>query len=86
MTGKRRWKTKSPVGPSSERGFAVASLAARVNRLTPCLARRRQPSSNQPLPVMGVKQWSSRLTADQQDLLRTLPAPVAQRESVVVVP
>lgn len=40
--------------------------------------------SNQPLPVMGVKQWSSRLTADQQDLLRTLPAPVAQRESVVV--
>ncbi|HEY3527982.1 MAG TPA: nucleotidyltransferase domain-containing protein [Nocardioides sp.] len=39
--------------------------------------------SNQPLPVMGVKQWSSRLTADQRDLLASLPAPAADRDSVV---
>jgi hypothetical protein len=39
--------------------------------------------SNQPLPVMGVKQWSSRLTRDQQDLLASLPPPAADRESVV---
>ena len=39
--------------------------------------------SNQPLPVTGVKQWSSRLTADQLDLLVSLPVPTAHRESVV---
>jgi hypothetical protein len=39
--------------------------------------------SNQPLPVMGVKQWSSRLTPDQRELLRSLPAPAADRDSVV---
>jgi hypothetical protein len=39
--------------------------------------------SNQPLPAMGVKQWSSRLTPDQHDLLAALPAPAADRESVV---
>lgn len=39
--------------------------------------------SNQPLPVMGLKQWSSRLTADQRDLLAGLPAPTAERGSVV---
>ena len=32
---------------------------------------------------MGVKQWSSRLTADQRELLTRLPAPAATRESVV---
>ena len=39
--------------------------------------------SNQPLPVMGVKQWSSRLTPDQRKLLGSLPAPAADRASVV---
>jgi hypothetical protein len=32
---------------------------------------------------MGVKQWSSRLTPDQRELLRSLPAPAADRDSVV---
>jgi predicted nucleotidyltransferase len=39
--------------------------------------------SNQPLPPMGVKQWSSRLTPEQRDLMVSLPAPAADRESVV---
>jgi hypothetical protein len=39
--------------------------------------------SNQPLPSMGVKQWSSRLTPEQRDLLAALPAPSANRDSVV---
>ncbi len=39
--------------------------------------------SNQPVPVMGLKQWSSRLTAGQRDLLAALPAPRADRDSVV---
>jgi predicted nucleotidyltransferase len=39
--------------------------------------------SNQPLPVMGVKQWSSRLTGEQRELLRSLPTPAAERDSVV---
>jgi hypothetical protein len=39
--------------------------------------------SNQPLPAMGLKQWSSRLDEDQRALLRSLPAPTADRESVV---
>ncbi|MCP9488087.1 MAG: hypothetical protein MSC30_19785, partial [Gaiellaceae bacterium MAG52_C11] len=39
--------------------------------------------SNEPLPPMGVKQWSSRLTADQCSLLAGLPQPAATRESVV---
>jgi Nucleotidyltransferase domain len=39
--------------------------------------------SNQPLPVTGIKQWSSRLTTDQRDVLTRLPAPTATRKSVV---
>ncbi len=39
--------------------------------------------SNQPLPVMGVKQWSSRLTADQRAVLTGLQPPPATSESVV---
>jgi len=39
--------------------------------------------SNQPLPAMGLKQWSSRLDEDQRALLRSLPAPTADRESVM---
>jgi hypothetical protein len=39
--------------------------------------------SNQPIPLMGLKQWSSRLTPRQRDLLRSLPAPAADRDSVV---
>src|SRR6185503_6481354 len=39
--------------------------------------------SNQPLPTMGIKQWSSRLTPQQSELLAGLPAPTADRDSVV---
>ena len=39
--------------------------------------------SNRPLPAMGVKQWSNRLTTDQRELLAGLPATTATRESVV---
>jgi predicted nucleotidyltransferase len=39
--------------------------------------------SDQPLPAMGLKQWSSRLTPDQRDLLAGLPAPTAERDSVI---
>jgi hypothetical protein len=39
--------------------------------------------SDQPLPPMGVKQWSSRLTSEQRDLMTDLPAPSADRASVV---
>lgn len=31
--------------------------------------------TNQPLPPMGVKQWSSRLTPEQRDVLSSLPLP-----------
>jgi predicted nucleotidyltransferase len=40
-------------------------------------------AANAPLPVMGVKQWSSRLTAHQRDVLAGLPAPTAERASVI---
>jgi hypothetical protein len=40
--------------------------------------------ADQPLPTMGLKQWSSRLTPDQRALLSALPAPAAERESVIV--
>jgi hypothetical protein len=39
--------------------------------------------ANQPLPAMGVKQWSSRLTAEQRDVLAAVPLPSPDRESVV---
>jgi predicted nucleotidyltransferase len=39
--------------------------------------------TNRPLPAMGIKQWSRRLTPAQRDLLVGLPAPAADRESVV---
>lgn len=39
--------------------------------------------TNQPLPVMGVKQWSSKLTAAQKDVLEALVPPAAAREPVV---
>ena len=39
--------------------------------------------ANEPLPPMGLKQWSSRLTPEQRELLASLPRPVATRESVV---
>jgi predicted nucleotidyltransferase len=39
--------------------------------------------ANQPLPPMGVKQWSSRLTAGQREVLATVPLPAPDRESVV---
>ena len=38
---------------------------------------------NEPLPPMGVKQWSSRLTEHQRAVLAGLPAPTARRDSVV---
>jgi len=39
--------------------------------------------ANQPLPPMGVKQWSSRLTAEQREVLAAVPLPSPDRESVV---
>ncbi|WP_151082779.1 nucleotidyltransferase domain-containing protein [Nocardioides cynanchi] len=38
--------------------------------------------ANQPLPVMGVKQWSSRLNDGQREVLRALVPPAAEREPV----
>jgi len=40
-------------------------------------------ASNEPLPVMGVKQWSSRLSPEQREILAALSAPSASRDSVV---
>ena len=39
--------------------------------------------ANQPLPPLGMKQWSAKLTADQQECLRGLPVPPAEREPVI---
>jgi predicted nucleotidyltransferase len=39
--------------------------------------------TNQPLPAMGVKQWSSKLTAAQKFVLEGLVLPAAAREPVV---
>ncbi len=39
--------------------------------------------SNRPLPAMGVKQWSSKLTRSQRERLSALPAPAADRAGVV---
>jgi hypothetical protein len=39
--------------------------------------------TNQPLPPMGVKQWSSRLTPEQRAVLAAVPLPSPDRESVV---
>ncbi len=39
--------------------------------------------SNQPLPPMGVKQWSAKLTAGQRAVCAGLPAPAASREAVL---
>ena len=38
--------------------------------------------ANQPLPEMGVKQWTRRLTAEQAEVLTALPPPSADRDSV----
>ncbi|MFC6706360.1 hypothetical protein [Flexivirga alba] len=38
---------------------------------------------NAPLPPMGVKQWSAKLTAAQQDRLASLQVPAADEESVI---
>jgi hypothetical protein len=40
-------------------------------------------AANQPLPPMGVKQWSAKLTAAQRDVCAGLPAPTATSDSVV---
>ena len=39
--------------------------------------------ANQPLPAMGVKQWSSRLTPEQRAALAGVPLPSPDRDSVV---
>ncbi len=38
---------------------------------------------NAPLPPMGVKQWSTKLTADQRSVLEALPTGTATREGVI---
>jgi predicted nucleotidyltransferase len=40
--------------------------------------------SNAPLPPMGVKQWSSRLTGEQRQILSDLTPPRARRDDVIV--
>lgn len=39
--------------------------------------------SNQPLPPMGVKQWSAKLDAAQRELLESLPLPQPNPDSVI---
>jgi hypothetical protein len=39
--------------------------------------------ANQPLPPMGVKQWSAKLTQRQRQICASLPAPTASRNSVL---
>jgi hypothetical protein len=39
--------------------------------------------TNQPLPPMGVKQWSSRLSAEQRAVLESLPVPAPTREATI---
>jgi hypothetical protein len=39
--------------------------------------------ANQPLPPMGVKQWSAKLTQRQRQICTSLPAPTASRNSVL---
>lgn len=39
--------------------------------------------ANQPLPVMGVKQWSARLTPAQREVLLALPVPGPDRDELV---
>ena len=41
--------------------------------------------ANQPLPVMGVKQWSAKLTPDQRRLLESIPGADATPQSVDAV-
>jgi hypothetical protein len=39
--------------------------------------------SNRPLPPMGVKQWSAKLTPEQRIICAGLPAPVADRDALL---
>jgi len=40
--------------------------------------------ANQPLPAMGIKQWSAKLTPRQRDVLTRLPLPAAEDHAVIV--
>ena len=39
--------------------------------------------ANQPLPAMGVKQWSAKLTSRQRQVCASLAAPTASRDGVL---
>jgi hypothetical protein len=39
--------------------------------------------TNQPLPAMGIKRWSARLTPHQRDVLAALRPPAAERDSTI---
>ena len=39
--------------------------------------------ANQPLPPMGVKQWSAKLTSRQRHVCASLPVPTADRDGVL---
>jgi hypothetical protein len=39
--------------------------------------------SNQPLPPMGIKQWSAKLTPQQREIMHALPAATPDRDSLV---
>lgn len=47
------------------------------------LLYRLLTACNEPLPPMGVKQWSARLTPSQRQLMAALPQPRPIREEVV---
>lgn len=47
------------------------------------LLYRLRAESNEPLPPMGIKQWSSRLTDDHRAVLAALPQPGASRTEVI---
>lgn len=39
--------------------------------------------SNQPLPPMGIKQWSAKLTPEQREIMHALPAATSDKDSLV---
>lgn len=39
--------------------------------------------SNQPLPPMGIKQWSAKLNSEQREIMLALPVASAERDSLV---
>jgi hypothetical protein len=68
-----------------------AAVVAREDRLlgvvavhaTQTLLYELLVACSEPLPAMGVKQWSAKLTPPQRGVLTRLPQPTADRDAVV---